>query len=169
MAEIKYNSLIDFDLVLETKLGNRADFPLQEILLLRLINHTQSKMQEYHNVKLKNLGINHTIFMAMVILNLQENLSLQPSELSLALGMSRTHVTRIIDELQKNFWIERQENIHDRRSIYLKLTPAGKHYIEGIMPAQFSLLKDLWSNFSLEEQMQYEQLMRKLLKHLDIH
>lgn len=50
---------------------------------------------------LKAQGINETLFMALITLESQENHSIQPSELSCALGSSRTNATRIADELEK--------------------------------------------------------------------
>lgn len=44
---------------------------------------------------LKAQGINETLFMALITLESQENHSIQPSELSCALGSSRTNATRI--------------------------------------------------------------------------
>ncbi len=55
---------------------------------------------ENRNKMLKAQGINETLFMALITLESQENHSIQPSELSCALGSSRTNATRIADELE---------------------------------------------------------------------
>ena len=55
--------------------------------------------------------------MALITLESQENHSIQPSELSCALGSSRPNATRIADELEKRGWIERRESDNDRRSL----------------------------------------------------
>jgi MarR family transcriptional repressor of emrRAB len=60
--------------------------------------------------------------MALITLESQENHSIQPSELSCALGSSRTNATRIADELEKRGWIERRESDNDRRCLHLQLT-----------------------------------------------
>ncbi|VEA69657.1 transcriptional repressor MprA [Serratia rubidaea] len=62
--------------------------------------HMQSKLLENRNKMLKAQGINETLFMALITLDAQENHSIQPSELSSALGSSRTNATRIADELE---------------------------------------------------------------------
>lgn len=85
-----------------------ADLPYQEILLTWLSMHVQSKLLEKRNNMLKSQGINETLFMALMILDTKESHSIQPSELSAALGSSRTNATRIADELEKNGWIERK-------------------------------------------------------------
>lgn len=87
--------------ILNLYLSMQDDFPYEEIHLTRLNMHTYSKLLDYRNKNFKSLGINETLFMALVILNTQENKSIQPSELSLALGSSRTNATRIADDLEK--------------------------------------------------------------------
>lgn len=68
-----------------------------------------SKLLENRNKMLKAQGINETLFMALITLDAQESRSIQPSELSAALGSSRTNATRIADELEKKGWIERRK------------------------------------------------------------
>jgi MarR family transcriptional repressor of emrRAB len=84
--------------------------------------HMQGKLLENRNKMLKAQGINETLFMALITLESQENHSIQPSELSCALGSSRTNATRIADELEKRGWIERRESDNDRRCLHLQLT-----------------------------------------------
>lgn len=84
--------------------------------------HMQGKLLENRNKMLKAQGINETLFMALITLESQENHSIQPSELSCALGSSRTNATRIADELEKRGWIERRESDNDCRCLHLQLT-----------------------------------------------
>lgn len=156
---------------IEQMLNSRAkcqkNFPYQEILLTRLCMHMHSKLLENRNKMLKAQGINETLFMALIMLDAQKNHSIQPSELSSALGSSRTNATRVADELEKRGWIERQESNNDRRCLYLHLTKTGKEFLEQLLPPQHKYLHFLWSTLNNEEQQQLETLMRKLLTRLD--
>lgn len=144
------------------------DIPYQEILLTRLSMHVQSKLLESRNNMLKSQGINETLFMALMILDTTENRSIQPSELSAALGSSsRTNATRIADELEKQGWIERRESHNDRRCLHLHLTDAGEEFLNSLLPPQHQCLKQIWSVLDQQEQKQLETLMRKLLLQLD--
>ncbi|MEA9391428.1 transcriptional repressor MprA [Acerihabitans sp. TG2] len=145
----------------------RPDFPFQEILLTRLCMHMQGKLLETRNRMLKAQGINETLFMALMTLESQENHSIQPSELSSALGSSRTNATRIADELEKRGWIERKESENDRRCLHLKLTAAGEAFLNKLLPPQHQCLVSLWSTLDQNEQKQLEILTRKLLGKLD--
>src|SRR5476651_2699082 len=98
------SSFTPIEQMLSLRAQRRTDFPFQEILLTRLCMHMQGKLLENRNRMLKAQGINETLFMALLTLDAQESHSIQPSELSSALGSSRTNATRIADELEKRGW-----------------------------------------------------------------
>ncbi len=122
------SSFTPIEQMLKFRASRHEDFPYQEILLTRLCMHMQSKLLENRNKMLKAQGINETLFMALITLESQENHSIQPSELSCALGSSRTNATRIADELEKRGWIERRESDNDRRCLHLQLTEKGHEF-----------------------------------------
>ena len=129
------SSFTPIEQMLKFRASRHEDFPYQEILLTRLCMHMQSKLLENRNKMLKAQGINETLFMALITLESQENHSIQPSELSCALGSSRTNATRIADELEKRGWIERRESDNDRRCLHLQLTEKGHEFLREVLPA----------------------------------
>lgn len=157
------SSITQIEEMLEKLAKRPGDFPYQEILLTRLCMNMNSRLLENRNIVLKKQNINETLFMALITIDAQDNKSIQPSELSAALGSSRTNATRISDELEKRGWIERKESEHDRRCLYLYLTPAGKDFLGEILPPQHQCLKKIWSALNEKEQRQLETLTRKLL------
>ncbi|MGC6389890.1 transcriptional repressor MprA [Ewingella sp. S1.OA.A_B6] len=161
------SSFAPIENMLNFRAKKQKDFPYQEILLTRLCMHMQSKLLENRNKMLKAQGINETLFMALLTLDSQESHSIQPSELSTALGSSRTNATRIADELEKRGWIERRESDNDRRCLHLHLTPNGEAFIQKVLPPQHKCLHLLWSTLDTDEQKQLEILTRKLLVRLD--
>lgn len=126
------SSFTPIEQMLKFRASRHEDFPYQEILLTRLCMHMQSKLLENRNKMLKAQGINETLFMALITLESQENHSIQPSELSCALGSSRTNATRIADELEKRGWIERRESDNDRRCLHLQLTEKGHEFLREV-------------------------------------
>lgn len=149
------SSFTPIEQMLKFRASRHEDFPYQEILLTRLCMHMQSKLLENRNKMLKAQGINETLFMALITLESQENHSIQPSELSCALGSSRTNATRIADELEKRGWIER------------RVTEKGHEFLREVLPPQHNCLHQLWSALSTTEKDQLEQITRKLLSRLD--
>lgn len=152
------SSFTPIEQMLKFRASRHEDFPYQEILLTRLCMHMQSKLLENRNKMLKAQGINETLFMALITLESQENHSIQPSELSCALGSSRTNATRIADELEKRGWIERRESDNDRRCLYLQLTEKGHEFLREVLPPQHNCLHQLWSALSTTEKDQLEQI-----------
>ncbi len=116
----------------------------QEILLTRLCMHMQGKLLENRN-KMLSAGINETLFMALITLESQENHSIQPSELSCALGSSRTNATRIADELENAAGLSAASD-NDRR-LHLQLTGP---VLREVLPPQHCL-HQLWSSLSTSE------------------
>lgn len=145
------SSFTPIEQMLKFRASRHEDFPYQEILLTRLCMHMQSKLLENRNKMLES----------------QENHSIQPSELSCALGSSRTNATRIADELEKRGWIERRESDNDRRCLHLQLTEKGHEFLREVLPPQHNCLHQLWSALSTTEKDQLEQITRKLLSRLD--
>ncbi|CAK9884046.1 MAG: Transcriptional repressor MprA [Candidatus Erwinia impunctatus] len=161
------SSFSPIEQMLHIRARQQSDFPIQEILLTRLCMHMQSKLLENRNNMLKAQGVNDTLFMALITLDSRENHSLQPSELSSALGSSRTNATRIADELEKRGWIERRESNNDRRCLHLHLTEEGETFLKQLLPPQHECLKLLWSVLNGSEKDQLEHIIRKLLTQLD--
>jgi len=161
------SSFAPIEQMLNFRANRQKDFPLQEIMPTRLCMHMQSKLLENRNKMLKAQGINETLFMALITLDAQENHSIQPSELSSALGSSRTNATRIADELEKRGWIERRESDNDRRCLHLHLTEKGHDFLRQLLPPQHQCLQLLWSALSPAEKGQLEGITRKLLTRLD--
>lgn len=168
MAKIEMtSSFTPIEEILKSRRDSQSDFPYQEIMLYRLCMHTHGKLLDARNRFFKQRGINETLFIALVVINAQSDSSIQPSELSLTLGSSRTNITRISDELIQRGWIERQTNDNDRRSQLLLLTPAGKQFLETVLPAQNAFLHHYWSAISAGEKQQLDTIMRKLLTRLE--
>ncbi|SFM86056.1 MarR family transcriptional regulator, negative regulator of the multidrug operon emrRAB [Izhakiella capsodis] len=161
------SSFTPIERMLNFRASRHKDFPLQEILLTRLCMHMQGKLLENRNKMLKNQGINETLFIALLTLDAQENQRIQPSELSSALGSSRTNATRIADELEKRGWIERRESNNDRRCLHLSLTTKGNEFLQKVLPPQHQSLQLLWDALNGTEKAQLEAITRKLLNRLD--
>ncbi len=161
------SSFTPIEEMLHVLVQRHNNYPLKEMLLTRLCMHIQGKLLDNRNKILKERGINDTLFTALVTLDARKNQSIQPSELSSALGSSRTNATRIADELEKRGWIERRESSNDRRCLHLHLTEQGYEFLCEVMPPQHQSLKHLWEVLSAEEQQQLESITRKLLGRLD--
>ncbi|RXZ45443.1 MarR family transcriptional regulator [Crenobacter cavernae] len=140
--------------------------PQQEVLLTRLYFHVQGYLTDYFNAGLKEHGINDTIWMALMMLYTRPDETVYPSDLSESLAFSRTNATRVVDDLVGQGWAVREACADDRRKTRLILTPAGRAFIENLMPSRHAHMSELWNAFSDTEKVAMESLLRKLLAQL---
>jgi MarR family transcriptional repressor of emrRAB len=141
--------------------------PLREALLTRLFLHVSGKLGDYFDATLKQHGLNYTTWTALVVLYSNPGQRMLPSELSVFINTSRTHCTRIADELVGKGWIQRAACEADRRQVFLLLTEQGKAFVETLHPQRREQYRHLWSAFSAEEQEQIDTLLHKMLSLLE--
>ncbi|NUU00741.1 MarR family transcriptional regulator [Herbaspirillum robiniae] len=141
--------------------------PVREAVLTRLLMHMGSNLSVHFDAELKEHGLNYTTWTSLVVLYSQSEGRMLPSELATYILTSRTHCSRIADELDKKGFVQRIASETDRREVHLQLTAKGTAFVEEHHPARRKQYRDLWSAFSAEEMTQFESLLRKLLVQLD--
>lgn len=141
--------------------------PMREAILTRLFLHISGKLGDYFDATLKEHGLNYTTWTSLVVLYSAAEHRLLPSELSVFINTSRTHCTRIADELVEKGLVERVASEADRRQVYLHLTEKGEAFVKALHPQRREQYRKLWSAFSQEEQTQLDTLLRKLLTCLE--
>jgi len=72
------------------------------------------------------------------------------------------NMTVILDNLEKNGYTERVKCPTDRRSLYIRLTEKGKELIESVFPSHKTLITNVFSALSEEEQIILGNLLKKL-------
>lgn len=92
---------------------------------------------------------------------------LSPTGLARARMMSSGGLTPALDRLQRRGWIERRPNPDDRRSMLVRLTPAGKDVVDRAMEAHVAAEHELVQQLSATEQRRLVSLLRTLLAAVD--
>ncbi|TWC64142.1 MarR family transcriptional regulator [Herbaspirillum sp. SJZ099] len=144
-----------------------AGAPVREAVLTRLLMHLGANLGDHFDAELREHGLNYTTWTSLVVLYSQPESRMLPSELATYILSSRTHCSRIADDLAKKGFISRLTNEEDRREVHLQLTPKGTAFVEKYQPERRSQYRELWSTFSAAEMTQFEGLLRKLLLQLD--
>ncbi|WP_243385485.1 MarR family winged helix-turn-helix transcriptional regulator [Bacillus kexueae] len=111
----------------------------------------------------KEHGFNPTEFAVLELLYTKGPQKLQQigSRLLLVSG----NVTYVIDKLERNGYIYREQDVKDKRSVYAHLTDKGKLYLDEIYPIHAMRMARAFSGLTEVEQ---EQLMA-LLKKAGVH
>ena len=93
--------------------------------------------------------------------------TLIPSELSATLMMSRAGMTSRLDRLEKAGFVERTLDPNDRRSFRIRLTASGFDAVDAAMTEHTANVSELLSGLSEKELGLLDDVLRKLLGHLD--
>jgi len=72
------------------------------------------------------------------------------------------NITLVIDNLEKNGWVERQQNPDDRRSLLIHLTPEGREFISDYFPRHLNHIMQEFDILSNEELEQLSYICKKL-------
>lgn len=85
-------------------------------------------------------------------------------EISSKLLKSGGNITLVIDNLEKQGWVERVRDTEDRRLVRVSLTPTGTALIRRIMPEHVAAITAEMGALTVKEQEQLGELCRKLGK-----
>ncbi|MGP1716995.1 MAG: MarR family winged helix-turn-helix transcriptional regulator [Methylophilus sp.] len=77
----------------------------------------------------------------LILLMRERDLTSQPSVLAEKLGITRATMTGLLDGLEQSGLVQRVSAPQDRRSVQIKLTPAGQAKLDAVMPDYYSRLR----------------------------
>jgi len=84
------------------------------------------------------------------------------SELSESLQVSPTVITRLVDSLADDGFVERTGHDRDKRKTWATMTDAGATLFEQEWPAMAAMVQDLWQGFRDSEKRMLVHLLAKL-------
>jgi DNA-binding MarR family transcriptional regulator len=96
------------------------------------------------------------------LLYLAEERRLLMSELSEALEVSPTVITRLVDTLAEGGHVERTGHNTDKRKTWATMTDAGVALFESEWPPMAAMVQDLWQGFRDTEKRMLVHLLAKL-------
>ncbi len=114
------------------------------------------------------LGISQTKLAVLLYLNSEPELFASPSALALHCAVSRAAMTGLLDALEQEGYVERDNHPSDRRALMIKLTCKGQQFLSLIAPQDQHPLSELISSLSDSERQQLNQMINKLFKLFEI-
>lgn len=149
-----------FEQRLDRMQAKHPEIPRQAVIVMRLTYHLTRVLQERLDSYFAEHGLSHSAWAVLMMVYSAPEQSLSPSEVSSAVVQSRTHMTRIADELVAAGWIERVRDLADRRRISLRLTPDGRQRIERLLPLTWAEYERAIAGFSSDQLASLEDLLR---------
>ncbi len=87
---------------------------------------------------------------------------LSKKELGYKLLKSGGNITMVIDNLEKDAYVERRRSTEDRRIFFVHLTKKGKKRLEDILPVQVNFITNEMQRLSKTEQIELQRLCKKI-------
>jgi MarR family 2-MHQ and catechol resistance regulon transcriptional repressor len=87
---------------------------------------------------------------------------LSQKELGFKLLKSGGNITIVIDNLERDAYVERRRGTEDRRIFSVHLTKKGKRRLEEILPVQVNFLTNEMNRLSKAEQIELQRLCKKI-------
>ena len=107
-------------------------------------------------------GISLGRFIVLAVLDRTPEQPLPASELAEAAGVTKQTVTSLLDGLERDGLVARQPCVLDRRSVRVRLEPAGRAVLDRVLPGMYRRQQDVMADLTTDEQRQLSHLLRKV-------
>lgn len=143
------------------------DMPAPEAALCRLMLMVGESLGKSLESTLKPHKLNHSEFLTLMILYSRPDGSSTPGELSEYASQGATNMTRIANALVQRGLITRGASTADRRRVSIRITAAGKRFVQKMLPPMFPRTLLMFAGFSDTDKRNLSRLLRKLARNLD--
>jgi len=147
--------------------ARHPEMPLARVVRIRLAYHVLRQLVDHLERFFGAQGVSTSAWGMLMMLYSTPEGRVNPSTLSDSLVQSRTHMTRVADELVAKGYVERVASASDRRRIELSLTREGRKFIQRVMPLAWEDYGVCLEIFTASEAETFERLLRKLSGHLE--
>jgi DNA-binding MarR family transcriptional regulator len=111
---------------------------------------------------LNSYGTRHGRFNLLMMLAKCHDGDATPASLAEKTGVTRATISGLLDGLEKDGMIERRTDPDDRRLIRVDITPAGKTFVDGILPGYTRWLSSIVQPLNEEERHLLVTLLEKI-------
>ncbi len=125
--------------------------------VIQFLTLTKIQYQQQNQVKANTQG-----FQLLFLLNHQEDASLTMSELAAQMHTTKQQLTRLVNALEEKHLVRRIHDTHNRRQVYLSITPEGGEAIKQLKHSMLSATVEGLSGFNARELEELDGCLRKL-------
>jgi len=143
------------------------DLPISGVLLCRLIQHLGRGMTLLLEQQIRPFGLAEAEFRVLTTLFSQPEGAANPTELCSKTDQSPANMSRISDALVSLGLITRDSSLHDRRKMVLRVTDQGERLVRRLLPMLAVPLREMFQDFSLQEQGDLVERLKSLVAKLD--
>jgi MarR family transcriptional repressor of emrRAB len=147
--------------------ARHPEMPRGAVVLARLGYHVFRTMNDRLETFFGHHGLTSSAWTALMIIYASPGRAVSPSQMSASLAQSRTHMTRVGDELVEKGLVERVPDPADRRRVDLALSPRGDRLVRKLLPLAWREYEGMLSGFSKRDAATLERLLRRWITHLE--
>lgn len=148
------------------KYEHSEEFQKKILNEMSLYSYSPIRENRRFNALLEDFDIPYQTYRVLALL-LDYPDGIEPSKIAGIFSILRQTVTNIADAMEKCGYIERVRSESDRRSIRLRLLPAGVEATKAMNEEIISYHKRVMTNFSDSELEAYFKFRKKLMEKLD--
>jgi MarR family transcriptional repressor of emrRAB len=126
--------------------------------LLRTATDTLSAFECF----LKHFGMSQGKFTVMMLLNRNPEQGVNPSELAERAGVTRATMTGLLEGLEREKMISRNNDRNDRRRAVVKLTSSARAFMDALLPDYYTRIHDLMIDLTESDKRQFTKLLNKI-------
>jgi MarR family transcriptional repressor of emrRAB len=141
--------------------------PATEARLTRMLLMVSQRVDEILETELKPHRINHSDFLTLMFLYSRPDGSSTPGELCEVTSLGATNMTRIANVLVERGLVTRGASEQDRRRVEIRITPAGRRFVQKLVPNLFPPCAAAFVGFNDTDKRHFSRLLRKLADNLD--
>lgn len=141
--------------------------PMDGTTMVRLLRIAGFGLGNFFEPAFRALGLTEHNFHVLCLLMASEHGSAAPSELAEMVGTSRGNMTRILEELTTDGWIERRVAQRDARRHVISITAAGRRKVRDTVPRIAEPILRAFSGLSGDELALLDKLLRKVIVSMD--
>ena len=141
--------------------------PAEQVTLCRLMVMVGVRLDDGLGEQIRQHQLNHSEFLTLVMLHSRPDGSSTPGELCEFTSQGSTNMTRIGNALVKRGLISRGASVEDRRCVLMRITAAGRRFVQKLLPPMFPRVEAMFAGFSATDRRQLSRLLRKLARNLD--
>jgi MarR family transcriptional repressor of emrRAB len=143
------------------------DLPMAQTVMVRLIRIGLIGLGQFFEPVFRAIGLGENSFHVLCLLMASEQGQASPTELSDLVGTSRANMTRILDELSADGFVNRIPEERDGRRFAIQITAAGRKVANSATLKLAEPLQRAFSDLTPEEFAQLDSLLRKVILSFD--
>ena len=147
--------------------GRLEDVPVDQVLLSRIVLFLAHDLAQLMDQHIRPYGLGEGDFRVLTALFSQPENMAHPTDLCARASQSPANMSRICDALVTRDLITRDLSAQDRRKMVLRITPKGDQLVRGLLPTMFGALRQVFGEFSADEQQQLIAQLKRLANRLD--